>query len=182
MKNILLRWVFKKELDETYQNLNDSYRREMQKVNIAMEQNKKTYGLVKRVFYCFPNAEIVGIQTNKKGEELIIVINNDAIYLFGERYQGAAGLPRINFQIHTDWKDGYPQIKHIHIHDILMVDNNIGNGTIAMNALIKYAKKNNVKWINGELSSIDDDHADRRNHFYEKFGFSIECSTIRLEL
>lgn len=54
-----------------------------------------------------------------------------------------------------------------------MEDNNIGNGTIAMKALIKYATKNNIKWIEGYLSSVDNDHADRRNHYYKKFGFKI---------
>ena len=68
------------------------------------------------------------------------------------------------------------------IIDILMEDNNIGNGTVAMKALLKYAKKINAKWIDGGLSSVDNDHADRRNHFYEKFGFVIKDSQIRLDL
>ena len=58
----------------------------------------------------------------------------------------------------------------------------IGNGTVAMKALLKYAKKINAKWIDGGLSSVDNDHADRRNHFYEKFGFFIKDSQIRLDL
>ena len=72
--------------------------------------------------------------------------------------------------------------KYIEIIDVLMVDNNIGNGTIAMKALIKYATKNNIKWIEGYLSSVDNDHADRRNHYYKKFGFEIKGSSIRLEI
>ena len=72
--------------------------------------------------------------------------------------------------------------KYIKIYDILMEDNNIGNGTIAMKALIKYATKNNIKWIEGYLSSVDNDHADRRNHYYKKFGFEIKGSSIRLEI
>ena len=72
--------------------------------------------------------------------------------------------------------------KYVHIIDILMEDNNIGNGTVAMKALLKYAKKINAKWIDGGLSSVDNDHADRRNHFYEKFGFVIKDSQIRLDL
>lgn len=53
---------------------------------------------------------------------------------------------------------------------------------IAMKALIKYAKRNNIKWIEGSLSSVDNDHADRRNHYYEKFGFEIQSSSIRLDI
>ena len=63
-----------------------------------------------------------------------------------------------------------------------MEDNDVGNGTIAMKALIKYAKRNNIKWIEGNLSSVDNDHADRRNHYYEKFGFKIQSSSIRLDI
>ena len=51
-----------------------------------------------------------------------------------------------------------------------------------MKALIKYAKRNNIKWIEGSLSSVDNDHADRRNHYYEKFGFKIQSSSIRLDI
>ena len=72
--------------------------------------------------------------------------------------------------------------KYIHIDDVLMEDNDVGNGTIAMKALIKYAKRNNIKWIEGSLSSVDNDHADRRNHYYEKFGFKIQSSSIRLDI
>lgn len=63
-----------------------------------------------------------------------------------------------------------------------MVDNEIGNGTIAMNALIKYANKIEAKYIDGTLSPVDDGHADRRNYFYEKFGFVISNAYIRLDL
>ena len=55
---------------------------------------------------------------------------------------------------------------------------NIDNGTVAMNALIKYAYKIGAKNIDGTLSSVDDDHTDRRNHFYKKFGFVISNSGI----
>jgi hypothetical protein len=181
MKKKICRWIFKNELDEAYTQLNNSYRREMSKIEVVMKQNEKRYGLIKRIFYLFPNAEIIGLDKNKKDEELIIVLNNDTIYLFGERYQGIMGLPRIYFEILTQKRDIFEE-KYIHIIDVLMEDNNIGNGTVAMNALIKYAKQIKAKSINGELSSVDNDHADRRNHYYEKFGFIINKSRILLEL
>lgn len=182
MKKKICRWIFKSELREAYTLLNNNYRNEMLKLKIAMEQNEKRYGLVKRIFDLCPNAEIIGLDRNKNDEELIIVLNNnDAIYLFGERYQGLMGLPRIYFKI-SPKESNILEEKYIHIIDVLMEDNNIGNGTVAMNALIKYAKRINAKYIDGWLSGVDDDHADRRDHYYEKFGFVIKDSRIRLEL
>lgn len=47
---------------------------------------------------------------------------------------------------------------------------------------INYAKEIGAPKITGSLSPVDDDHADRRNHFYEKFGFNIINSKIELNL
>ena len=173
--------IFKKELEEEFQILNNHFLRKQQQIQCEMEKNKKKYGIVERIFYLFRNAEIIGMEKNKKDDELFIVMNNDTIYLLGERYQGITNLPRILFHVYkTD--DEFFQKKYIHIDDVLMEDNDVGNGTIAMKALIKYAKRNNIKWIEGSLSSVDNDHADRRNHYYEKFGFKIQSSSIRLDI
>ena len=181
MKKKIWRWIFKKELNEAYMELNNSYHREVCRVQAAMEYNEKKYGLMKRIFFLFPTAEIIGLEENNNKEELIVVLHNNSILLFGERYQGSCGLPRIYFEINTEEIDGLER-KYIHIFDVLMEDNNIGNGTVAMKALIKYAKKISAKWIDGELSQVDNDHADRRNHFYEKFGFIMKDSQIHLDL
>lgn len=105
------------------------------------------------------------------------MLYDKTIYLIGERYQRLGGIPRLFFEEFSIEMDGV-QRKYIYIVDVLMVDDEIGNGTIAMNALIKYAKKINAEWINGSFSAVDDDHADRRNHYYEKFGFVINGSDI----
>lgn len=181
MKKKICRWIFKKELDEAYIQLNNNYRNEIFKVKAAMRQNEERYGLIKRIFYLFPDADIIGLDNNKNDEELIIVLNNNTIYLFGERYRGRMGLPKIFFEI-RDKGNGIIEEKYIHIIDVLMEDNDIGNGTVAMKALIKYAKKINAKFISGSLSDVDNDHAERRNHYYEKFGFVIDGSSINLEL
>ena len=172
MKKKMCRWIFKKELNEAYTELNNSYCREVRRVEAAMEHNEKKYGLMKRIFSLLPTAEIIGLEENGNKEELIVVLHDNSILLFRERYQGICGLPRIYFEVNTQEIDGLER-KYVHIIDILMEDNNIGNGTVAMKDLLKYAKKINAKWIDGGLSSVDNDHADRRNHFYEKFGFEI---------
>ena len=181
MKKKLCRRIFRRELEEEYSKLNNSYLRELHRVEAAMEHNEKKYGLMSRIFLLFPNAEIIGLDKNNNNEELIVVKDNDAIYLFGERYQGIGGLPRIFFEIKTEKIDDLEQ-KYIHIIDVLMVNDNIGNGSVAMKALIKYAKRINAKWIDGRFSSVDNDHADRRNHYYKKFGFNINGSQIHLDL
>lgn len=182
MKKKLCRLIFKKELNEAYNELNTDFKKEMLKIESAMKQNERRYGLVKKIFEIFPEAEIIGLDKNKKGEELIIVLdNNNAIYLLGERYQVRGELPKIYFSV-IEKKSGILEEKYIHISDVLMEDNNIGNGTVAMKALLQYAKKNNVKYISGYRSANDDDHADRRDHYYEKFGFAVNDSNIYLDL
>lgn len=168
--------IFKKELDEITKELNYKYDCKFKKMDFIVRQNEKRDGFIKQIFREFPDAEIIGLEENKKHQELIIVLCDDTIYLFGENYQVFAGAPRIHFEIRDR-----PQ-KHINIIDVLMKDDNIGNGSVAMKALIKHAKKIDAKWIGGTLSNVDDDHADRRNHFYEKFGFNIDDSSIKLEL
>lgn len=181
IKKKLCRLIFKKELNEEYKMLNNNYKRELSHIKSVLNENEKRYGLIKRIFHLFPNAEIVGLERNKNDEELIVVINDNTIYLFGEKYQDINGLPRIYFEIKEEEYEFVLKKKYIHIVDVLMEDDDIGNGTIAMNNLIKYAKKNKIKYIDGTLSSVDDDHADRRNHFYKKFGFVISDSDIKLE-
>ena len=53
-----------------------------------------------------------------------------------KKYQGITNLPRIMFRINEN-----QGCKWIYIDDVQMVDDNIGNGTVAMKGLIKYAKK-----------------------------------------
>lgn len=182
MKKKLCSLIFEKELNEAYHKLNNSYQQEILKIEVVMKQNEKKYGFIKKIFEIFPDAAIIGLDKNKNGEELIIVLdNNNAIYLFGERYQEREELPRIYFTV-IKQKVGMSEEKYIHISDVLMSDNNIGNGTVAMKALLQYAKKNNVKYIEGSLSATDDDHADRRDYYYKKFGFTVKDSKIRLDL
>lgn len=182
IKKKLCRLIFKEELSKAYEELNNNYKKELSHIKSVLYDNEKRYGLIKRIFYLFPNAEIIGIDSNKDNEELIVVRNNNTIYLFGERYQGIVGLPKIYFEIRKKEHESIWEERFIHIVDILMQDNEIGNGTIAMNALIKYANKIDAKYIDGTLSPVDDEQADRRNYFYEKFGFVISNSYIRLDL
>ena len=56
MKKKMCRWIFKKELNEAYTELNNSYCREVRRVEAAMEHNEKKYGLMNRIFSLLPTA------------------------------------------------------------------------------------------------------------------------------
>lgn len=58
--------IFKKELEEEFQILNNHFLRKQQQIQCEMEKNKKKYGIVERIFYLFPNAEIIGMEKTKK--------------------------------------------------------------------------------------------------------------------
>ena len=119
MKKKMCRWIFKKELNEAYTELNNSYCREVRRVEAAMEHNEKKYGLMKRIFSLLPTAEIIGLEENGNKEELMVVLHDNSILLFGERYQGICGLPRIYFEVSTQEIDGL-QRKYVHTIDIFM--------------------------------------------------------------
>ena len=61
----------------------------------------------------------------------------------------------------------------ITIGDIQCKKNNQGYGSMMMERLIEIAKQKNILYIEGWLSKGDEDHKDRLQHFYGKFGFQI---------
>lgn len=76
--------------------------------------------------------------------------------------------------------EAYMNIQHDNDHigiidlNIARFEANQGYGTMLMGELLRYAKMHKVTRISGELSFIDlDDHPERLQHFYRKFGFTI---------
>ena len=76
----------------------------------------------------------------------------------------------------------YMQLKDnskLEVIDVVPNPTNEGIGTNAFNLIFDYI--NRTKEINkmyGSMSHVDDDHADRRNHFYRKLGFTIKGMKI----
>lgn len=99
---------------------------------------------------------------------------NKTVYLIGSCYTTIMYAPRLMFHMVSP--------DHIHIDDIMVKHYNQGNGTIAMKALFDFARKNGVKKITGSLSEIDNGHAARRNHFYEKLGFKVMPDRVEKKL
>ena len=116
----------------------------------------------------------LGCYVNKLGDVVVALYSHNAIYLLGEAYRTIMYAPKLIF--HT------PLSGHIHIDDVLVKHNNVGNGSAVMAALLVYAEQSGVKKITGSLSSVDDDHKSRREAYYTKFGFSVNGSTIIKEL
>ncbi len=161
--------------------INQKFKYEQHMIGMQMNQNIRKYNILKKIYKLIPDIKIIGIGQNKRNEDLIVAINKETLYLFGERYQIHGNLPRIYFKIYGG-DNCYSEKKQMKIIDVFMEDNNIGNGSVAINALIKMEKEIDCTRITGMLSFVDDDHADRRDHFYQKFGFEIVDSTIILEL
>jgi hypothetical protein len=60
-----------------------------------------------------------------------------------------------------------------------------GYGSLLMTHMLKYLKELRIPRITGKLSCIDEkdkDNCRRRDHFYRKFGFTIEGDKISLDL
>lgn len=180
MRKYLFRWIFKKELNQIQKNLEYQIKSIDKKSQASISEIQKSYSIAKRVFNLFPDAEIIGIEPNDHKEELYVVKRVDSslltIYLLGESYQAINNLPRIMASIKTDYTS---KEKYIKIHDILMVDNSIGNGAIAMKHFLNTARKTEAKYISGVLSSVDSDHFNRLEKYYERFGFEVKFNDIK---
>lgn len=141
---------------------------------IDIELTNRLKNIVKSWQELYPNGKIILFDENSIDELLIAVYSNNTIYLLGESFPTILYAPKIVFSMITP--------AHLHIEDILMKHNNVGNGTIAMNALLLFAQQNNIQLITGNLSTVDEDHKARRDHFYKKFGFDVTDTYIRKSL
>lgn len=122
---------------------------------------------------------ILGIATNKNEEEVVIVqweyANVIYIMLASEEYKAHNWHPRImSTYIMPDKEAPY-----IRIDDIITLDKNVGNGSILMPYFLAYCKKTDAEYIKGELSSVDQEHFDRSEYFYKKFGFDVSFNSER---
>lgn len=116
----------------------------------------------------------LGCYVNKLGDVVVALHHGHVIYLLGESYRTIMYAPKLMFHM--------IQSDYIHIDDVLVKHNSVGNGTIVMTALLLYAQQHGIRRVTGFLSSADDDHKIRRDSYYAKFGFSIQNNHIVKEL
>lgn len=70
--------------------------------------------------------------------------------------------------------------KRIFIYDNHSKIENIGNASIGLEQLIKFAELMGVREITGEITWNDWDHVSKLEHLYKKFGFAVDLDyTLR---
>lgn len=185
MKNIIFRWLFKKELQEVEKQHDAEMRKlsyELDKQLLEVNRLKPFIEIPKRAFSFFPGSEIIDIRQNRNKEEVFVLrFLKDSfltIYLFGESYMAINGLPRLMAKIDTDYQT---KDKHAKILDIQTVNINVGNGSILMEHFLQSAKVLGVKSVGGWLSEVDAGHFDRSEHFYKKFDFQVTFNNHRTD-
>lgn len=175
----MLRWwildtFFKKELLD----MQNYYQRKLE--DIEINANKKTTMIEQLVHSILKekNHVIVGEDINKMKEQVLVVqwVFDDDIWfmLFSERYK-AINHPRIMASYVSCCEEEH----YIEIDDILVVDDDVGNGSILMPYFIEYCKTTDAKYICGQLSSVDKGHFERLEHFYKKHGFNVKFTSNR---
>lgn len=174
IKRWILNTFYKKELSEIHK----YYQRKVD--DIERNANKKT-NMIEIVHSVLQekNHVIVGEAINKMNEQVLVVqwvLGNDIWFkLYSERYKACNRHPRIM----ATYVSPFGKDPYIKIDDILVEDNEVGNGSILMPYFIEYCKTTDAKYICGELSSIDNEHFDRSEHFYKKHGFDVEFTPSR---
>ncbi|MGG0359202.1 MULTISPECIES: hypothetical protein [Bacillus cereus group] len=184
MKKFLMQTFFKKELSL----IHDNYQRKIEDVKSSIKKEadfklkelKKAYEIPERIFDWYEDAEIIGIERNNKNEKVFVFKDHSKssldIVLYGESSVGKGARPP---KIKTLIRQAKNPKPHIYIQDIEMIEEGFGNGTIAMEYLIKTAEKMNASHIKGELSNIDKSNFDKLECYYEKFGFEVEFNDDR---
>lgn len=178
MKSILLNTFFKKELASIHKDFEIELQSRIGLIKKSTQNDintiKANSEISKRIFFLFEDAEIIGIEENKLGEEVYVFrTQSDSllnIYLCSQSYKAINGLPRIMAVINKD---------NVKIEDIQTIDINIGNGKILMEYLISTAKKMEMANITGWLSPEDKGHFDRSEHYYRKFEFDVKLNDSR---
>ncbi|EEM02059.1 hypothetical protein bmyco0002_56120 [Bacillus pseudomycoides] len=143
---------------------------------------KKTYDIPKEIFSKYPQAEIIGIEENKKNDEVFVfrapIGRSFEIKLYVRSFNYNFQIPTLFATLHNNL---HQEPDYIWIGNITSPKENIGNGSIIMKYLIKMAKEMKVSHISGRLSPEDRDHFDKLEHFYKKFGFEVNFNCDRTE-
>ncbi|EEY33965.1 GNAT family N-acetyltransferase [Pseudoleptotrichia goodfellowii] len=180
-----------KELEEQLDNIikkledvEDKYKKERKQIENIFNGNfiNNRDNLYNRI-----DVKIVGYSQNKNGHNVFILLyNNNEILLYNNFYNKIEVMPNLYFKRQDMYDKNSQKIgEKIKIIGLFAEkDKNIGNGSILLKALIKFAKEEKIKKITGELPRGNKANNDKqlRKHFYEKFGFKINEEQIELLL
>lgn len=172
-KSWFLNTFFKKQLYD----IHDSYLLKIGQIEYDAHKKMQNIDTV-HIILSDRNNTIVGESDNKNKDHVFVVQriynNNIEFMLYSSCYKTIH--PRI-MAIYYNGYEGEPVIK---IQDILVEDNNVGNGSILMSYFLDYCKAfTDAKYITGYLSPVDSGHFDRLEHFYKKHGFMVTLNENR---
>lgn len=125
--------------------------------------------------------EILGIEANKVDQYIIVSKRYSPGYCIDINLYGPQlskiNPPRIEGKVCIN---KILDVNYVEIIDIKIFGNDInkGIGSIAMNYFIEEVKKLGAEKIKGTLSRFDSGHRERAIHFYKKFNFEIDRSSI----
>ena len=171
--------LFQKERDTLY----TIYKRRLIELEQKEEYAKEcaeNYEVVRLFFDFFKGDSLIGMEKNKRDEEVLVSCKNTKsdlwIMLHSRKYHAVNNHPRIMATKIEDFTTGK---MYIRIDDIITVNDNIGDGSIMMKYFIEEARKTGAEYISGELSSVDKEHFDRSEAFYKKHGFTVKFNDDR---
>lgn len=171
-KRWLLNTFFKNELIKIYKDYSDEVKK------IEYEANKKNgdFETIHRILL-ENNHSIVGEADNKDGEHVFVVqhVYGKSIdfMLYSNKYKTISNHPRIM----ATYVNIYNEDSYVRIDDVIVEENNVGNGSILMPYFIDYCKRfTDAKKITGWLSPVDSGHFSRSTHFYKKHGFEVSLN------
>jgi len=119
-----------------------------------------------------------------RNDSTIFVVKDESkkdlnFYLYSLNYR--RNIPRVFTEKKIKYDGDIPIYTYLYIDDFLAVEENIGNGSILLNALICCAKSLGYYSIIGWLSPVDREHFDKLEYFYKKHGFEVNFSENKNE-
>lgn len=119
---------------------------------------------------------ILGQERNKQGKKLYVCgLKEDNTYnmIFLINPENTAFCSKINISIEKNKVENGMRV--LEILDMIIINKNIGEGSILMKYLFNYIKSNKeIKKIEGTITDIDKDHFDRLEYFFKKHEFDVQ--------
>lgn len=164
------------KLKELYGEIQDSektLKEEVERLLEVKENNEFVESMLKK------GNLIDGVEFNKSSVKYYVCVSMDSksITLSLQNKRTGHPYPRLYAKFYQDIQN--PFIVTCYINDVFAVQEDVGNGSILIQYLIKWAKKMNACQVNGMLSYVDVEKFDKLEQFYTKNGFTVNFSENR---
>ncbi|HFK1766208.1 hypothetical protein AT258_25970 [Bacillus wiedmannii] len=164
------------KLKELYGEIQDSektLKEEVERLLEVKENNEFVESMLKK------GNIIDGVEFNKSSVKYYVCVSMDSksITLSLQNKRTGHPYPRLYANFYQDIQN--PFIVTCYINDVFAVQEDIGNGSILIQYLIKWAKKMNACQVNGMLSYVDVEKFDKLEQFYTKNGFTVNFNKNR---